>query len=264
MREPLRGAAVLIGMVCVTALLALAESAGAASALTTLLEEVAEQAKLPAPVRADGTIQSDSLEGKKRDRVVLVQRGRKDGEIRKGTIGTETYLELVDSKARVLILSPAETHRLEKGKVSTANLDSRIAFTSATIEDLLAFDPARCHDTHVIDTQPGSMTVRCEPKKGTGSQYVLAVWKLDRERAVPTQVLFYQERLNNLVKLVRFDDQVLVGDRWRPRKILVQDFPLRTRDIVTLTWTQDPKIAPELFDPASLGDPSKVAPPEEP
>jgi hypothetical protein len=34
----------------------------------------------------------------------------------------------------------------------------------------------------------------------------------------------------------------------------MQDYKLRTKDAVSLTWQQDPKFLPELFDPKSLGD----------
>jgi len=50
------------------------------------------------------------------------------------------------------------------------------------------------------------------------------------------QVLLYKDSMTNLVKALRQDDFVQVGSKWRPKRIVMQDFKLRTKDVLSLDW----------------------------
>ncbi len=105
----------------------------------------------------------------------------------------------------------------------------------------------------------GTMTSNLFPKQ---SQYSLVVMTFDREKKVPTKILYYQETLNNLVKMRRDGSHVFVGRRWVPTTITMQNLPLRTESRLELRWTQSPPVPPELFQPAFLARPSSLKWPE--
>ena len=225
--------------------------ADARSPLENVLEDVAEQSNLLVPLRADGKIESDSAAGAKSDRVALLTRNRAGG-------GTETYLAFEKEGLRLLISGGAA--KIAAGsKAKDAEAGTAIGTTAFTVEDLLPFDAKRCMGVHIVDDRPDVMAIRCDPGKDTKTQYSLTVWKIDRAKGVPLQVLYYRDTMSNLVKMMKVDDLVSVGNKWRPQRVVMQDFKLRTKDVVTLSWQQDPKFAPELFDPASLGDASLVS-----
>jgi hypothetical protein len=231
-------------------LLATAVSAAEArSPLDDLLADMAEQSRLLVPLRADGTIESDSAKGKKSDRVALLTRNREGG-------GAETLFAFEKADLRVLVAGPEGAKIATGKKVRDAKLETQIGDTSFTVEDLLPFDPKRCWGVHIVDDRPDVMAIRCDPGKDTKTQYTLTVWKVDRAKGVPVQVLYYRETMSNLVKMLKADDLVSVGNKWRPQRLVMQDFKLHTKDVLTLTWQQDPKFPPELFDPRSLGDTS--------
>ena len=226
--------------------------AAARSPLEDLLEHMAEQSRLLVPLRADGTIESDAGGGKTSDRVAVLTRNRAAG-------GVETLVALEKAGVRVLFGGPAEVKSATGGKVRDASYETKIGETGFTVEDLLAFDAKRCMGVHIVDDRPDVMAIRCDPGKDSKTQYSLTVWKIDRAKGVPIQVLYYRDTMSNLVKMLRLEDHVSVGNKWRPQRLVMQDYKLRTKDAVSLTWQQDPKFPPELFDPKSLGDAALLA-----
>src|SRR5262249_41554377 len=93
----------------------------------------------------------------------------------------------------------------------------------------------------------------------TRSQYIMLVFTFDREKKVAVKTMYYQETLSNLVKMRRDSDYALVGQRWLPTKVTMEQFALRTQSALQLHWTQAPPIPPEMFHPAFLGRPSGVS-----
>jgi hypothetical protein len=88
------------------------------------------------------------------------------------------------------------------------------------------------------------------------SQHSLLVITFDGEKHTPTKTLYYVNTLNNLVEVRREGDEVLVGGRWRPRQTSMEHLQLHTRSILELTWKETGTIAPNLFRPDSLAQPS--------
>src|SRR5205085_11948657 len=136
---------------------------------------------------------------------------------------------------RLLALAPSELYVATAGKPKKSSADAAIGPTSFTAEDFLDFSPARCAAMRTADLGQDSFTVVCEPKKPP-SQYSLMVFKFDREKSALVQVLLYKDSMTNLVKLIRHDDFVRVGTAWCPKRIVVQDYKLRTKDVLTLDW----------------------------
>jgi hypothetical protein len=224
------------------------------SALATMVDDAEEQAQLLTPLRAEITAEIHGNKGKTEDDIVLVVRN--DPERKSGV---QTYVEFEKAGVKVLVLGLDQAWISDGGKVRKAALDAQIAGTNWTVEDLLPFAVTRCGSTRIVDSRPEQMTLACEAERDGPSQYVLTVYKMDREKAVPIQVLYYKDSMNNLVKMQRADGYEQVGAKWRPSRVEMRDFKLRTKDVLELRWEQDPKFPPELFDPKSLSDRSLTA-----
>ena len=220
----------------------LAGSVGAVDNLPALLKAVDEAQRLPAPIRADATVEIDGVEGSKRDHLVIVERG-----VNEPKVARQMVLELQSAKLRLLVLGPADLQLASDGKARPAKPDENVDSTSFTAEDWLPFSPERCAAMRIADLGDAQFTLVCEPKKPP-SQYSLMVYKFDREKAVMVQALLYKDSMTNLVKMVRQDEFVQIGSNWRPKRIVIQDFKLRTKDVVSLDWQAAPAVTGALFD----------------
>ena len=79
------------------------------------------------------------------------------------------------------------------------------------------------------------------------------VYKFDRGKSVMLQVLLYKESMTNLVKMVRNDDFTQVESKWWPKRIIMQDFKIRTKDVISLEWQPASTVPEGIFDPKSFG-----------
>jgi hypothetical protein len=233
----------------------LLHGAARADSLTTLLQGVADGARLKTPLRADGSAEIDGLQGKSQDRLVMIERSAADP-----TAPRQVFVQLEKANVRLLALAPSELYVATSGKPKKAAADSAIGPTSFTAEDFLGFSPARCAAMRTADLGQDSFTVVCEPKKPP-SQYSLMVFKFDREKSALVQVLLYKDSMTNLVKLIRRDDFVRVGTAWCPKRIVVQDFKLRTKDVLTLDWKEDAAAPAQAFDAKAFAEPALLGGP---
>jgi hypothetical protein len=213
-----------------------------ADSLATLLQAIAETERLATPLRAEGTLDSDGLEGRKQDRVVIVERAGADP-----TAPRQVYVELFGAKLRVLALGPAALYVANDGKAGGAKSDQPLARTTFTTEDWLPFSRERCAAMRIADLSAEQFTLVCEPRKPP-SQYSLMVYKFDREKRAMRQALLYKDTMTNLVKMLRHDEFVLVAGQWRPQRIVLQDFKLRTKDELSLDWKPATPVPATLFD----------------
>jgi len=222
----------------------LSAPAHALDSLETLLQRIADAQKVPTPLRADGTAAIDGLKGKKEERVVILERG---GDAKSGG---QVYVE-VGSKVRLLVRGPEDLHLAEGGKAKKAAPDAALGDMTFSAEDFLPFSPARCAAMRIADLHENQVTIVCEPKRPP-SQYSLMVYKFDRDKAVLLQALLYKGTMTNLVKMMRHDDLALVGSAWRPKRVVMQDFKVRTKDELTLDWKAAPSAPAEAFDAKSF------------
>lgn len=230
---------------CVT-IVAVLGGGARADTMSELLRKVAEAARPSTPLRADATADIDGIEGKKQDRVVVVERGSADA-----SLPAQALVAFENAKLRLLALRPADLYLATDTKTKQAAAETKIGSTSFTAEDFLPFAPDRCAAMRVADITGEQFTLVCEPKKPP-SQYSLMVYKFDRERFSPLQVLLYKDGATNLVKMLRNDDFVQIGSSWRPKRVVMQDFKLRTKDVLTLEWRADAKAPAEAFDPKTF------------
>ena len=228
--------------------------APAAETVAGLVASVSAANHLGAPLRADVSADIDGVAGKKQDQLVLVERG---GE---ADAPLQLYVELDGGKTRLLVLGTAEFHLATGGKATKIAADAEIGGTSFTAEDFLTFSPARCAAMRLADLAAATFTLVCEPKKPP-SQYSLMVYRFDREKSVPLQVLLYKDGMTNLVKMVRNDDFVEVASKWRPTRVVMQDYKLRTRDELRLRWQGAGEVPAGAFDTKSFAATTLPKPP---
>lgn len=215
--------------------------------MSDMVKRAETDIRLSTPLRAEITAEIDGVEGKKQDRFVMMQRPAPDGQA-----AIQIRLELEKAGQRFLVLSSSESYVAAGGSVKKAAPDSPIDGTSWTVEDLLPFAAERCAGMRIADQRPDQVTFTCEPKREAGSQYSLVVYKYDLEKSVPVQVLYYKETLSNLVKMRRDEEFVQVAGKWRPTRVLMQDFKLRARDELAIKWSVAAGLDGAQFDPKTL------------
>ena len=79
------------------------------------------------------------------------------------------------------------------------------------------------------------------------SAYVYRAFSIDKERKVILKAQFYAESLSNLVKLRVDDEHILVGKKWQPGKIEIQNFAENSTTTLRLRWQQAATAPPELL-----------------
>jgi len=221
-------------------------SASAADTLSTLLTGVSEAERLATPLRADATAEIDNVKGQTQDHVVMIERSA-DGK----TPERQVYVQFEKAKVKLLVLSASEIHLAADGKGKKAAADAAVDSTSWTAEDFLPFSPSRCAAMRIADLNTEKITLVCEPNHKL-SQYSLMVYKFDRQKSAIEQVLLYKDSMTNLVKMLRNDDFEQIGSKWRPKRVVMQDFKLRTKDTFEIRWREVPSVPPEVFDPKSF------------
>ncbi len=238
----------VIGATAIATLVACRAAAQDTGRLPTLLRAVEEETRVTSPLRADGELTVASPEETHRFPAILLYRP--------GNAGTDLYIELGNDGGKALILNDgAQAFRLAKGATQAQPFPADAALVDSEFarEDLQPLRTANFADTRISDEGAGRMTVSIAPK---ASPYCLLVVTIDTERKIPLKIMYYQQTPNNLVKMQRNSDQMLVGRKWLPTTVTMEDFKMRTMSTLTLRWSQDPSFPPELFDPTLLARPS--------
>jgi hypothetical protein len=207
--------------------------------LSDFLRGAEEAAEVKLPLRAEGQFEVVSPETTRRDEIALVERPP-----------TDTFIALHREGVRALLLGNSAFRVVGRtAKVESFPLDASLDDSDFTREDLEPFRVLRYKQALISDDSATMLMVTFSPTK---SQYCLVVIAFDRQRKVPVKIQYYRDTVNNLVKMQRLSDYVLVGDKWKPTTISMETFSMRTHTTMTLRWTPQPNVSAELFDPASL------------
>jgi hypothetical protein len=161
------------------------------------------------------------------------------------------YFQLQEPALEALVLGAERKVMQRTGRtVETVSIGSPIDALGVSYEDLSRFVVSDFKLWQITDDTQQQALVGGHPT--VDSAYVYRAYVIEKERTLPLRVQFYAEKLNNLVKLRVDDEHVLVGNKWFPGSIEIQDYTRDTTARLRLRWTQAATIAPELLAPASF------------
>jgi hypothetical protein len=237
----------ITALALLTLLLAFPHTGNAAPVdLNTFLPEMEEAAKPTVTLRADGTLTTTNPDGTTTDQILIIH--REDNSLRIELKQGTRALLLTGGTAAFIAVKDAK-------EASPFAADAPLAGSEFTREDLQPFAAGRYKTPRIVDQTSQIVHVAMFPQQ---SQYSMLVVTFDREKQVVVKTMYYKDTLNNLVKMRRDSDHVLVGRRWLPTRITMENFALKNISTVELRWSQAPDVAPELFQSAFLGRPSNL------
>lgn len=214
--------------------------------LNTFLPEMEEAAKPTVTLRADGVLTTTNPDGTKRDQILMIHRE-----------GNDLFIELKQGSKALLLKGGGEAYTAMAGAKEAMSFapEAALAGSEFTREDLQPFAVSRYKTPRIVDQTGATIQIALFPQQ---SQYSMVVITFDREKKVPVKAMYYKDTLNNLVKMRRDYDHVLVGRRWLPTRITMEHFALHNTSTLELQWSQAPDVAPELFQSAFLPRPSNL------
>ena len=216
-----------IGAMVSAAVLALVlhdASVAAGSDLSAFLERAEQMSLFPKPVRADIKITRDE---KPVDAAVLIFDPTANRE----------FFALKSSGWRALMpIGWGEGKAVTSAGKSpvTHSSDEPLGTTGLRGMEFFPFWKTDYTTAFVSDSNRTEKTVTLYAK--TGLPYVLFVITFDKEKLVPLAIKYYRDNMNNLVRLRRDSDFVMVGSRPRPRHIELRDFTENTNVVYEFTW----------------------------
>jgi hypothetical protein len=195
-----------------------------ASDLSAFLERAEQMALFPRPVRTDIKVTRD---GKTVDTAVLVV----DPD------ANRQFFALKSSGWRALLpLGWGEGKAVTAaGKAPVAvRTDDPLPDTNLRPMEFFPFWKTDYHTAFVSDSNRLEKTVTLYGREGV--PYVLFVLTFDKEKLVPVVIKYYKDSMNNLVRLRRDSDFIMVGARPRPSRIEIRDFTENSTTVFDVTW----------------------------
>jgi hypothetical protein len=211
---------------CAALTVALAAHAPAARAsdLSAFLERAEQLALFPGPVRADIKVTRD---GKPVDAAVLVV----------DPAAKRQFFALKSSGWRALLPMAWDQGKAVKSAGSAPvalGPDDPLPATNLRAMEFFPFWKTDYNTAFVSDTNRMEKTVTLYGRPNV--PYVLFVLTFDKEKLVPVSIKYYKDNMNNLVRLRRDTDFVMVGSRPRPTRIEIRDFTENSTTSYELTW----------------------------
>jgi len=224
---------VLLCMLCTAATAEVAN-------LEQFLRDCEAAAHVVVPLRGDGTLEVAGPNGTTRRPAVVIVRPPHD-----------LYVELRDPTLKAVLPNQGAAYQVTAGsaKATAFAPEAMLADSDFARVDLDPFQLSRYKGWRISDESGNEVTVMLFP---AGPPYALEVITFDREKLLPVKTLYYRDTLNNLVKIRRDGNFVLLGRKWMPAAVTMETFTLHTHSTLTLQWAQSPDFPPELFDPQFL------------
>jgi len=142
------------------------------------------------------------------------------------------------------------------GSIKTTAIGEPIADLGISFEDLSRFIVDDFKLWQIADDTGDAVLAGGHPQ--VESSYVYRAYTFDKARTIPLKVQFYQKTLNNLVKLRTDSDHALVGKKWFPQTIEIQNFPENSKAKLSIKWAQAATVPPELLAPESFASAAPV------
>jgi len=193
-------------------------------------------------LRADIAIEVESPQGKHSTSAIAIFAPGKDAR---------WYWQQREPDLRALVVGTDRKVIEQQGKsTGTVPIGAPIDNLGIAYEDLSRFIVDDFKMQQITDEAADHILVSMHP--AVESAYVYRAYTLDKEKTVPTKVQFYAKTLNNLVKLRQDSDHILIGKKWMPTKIDLQNYPDNTTTHLTIKWTPNATAAPELLVASSF------------
>jgi hypothetical protein len=167
------------------------------------------------------------------------------------------YLQLKEPALAALVRG-AERKVMQRadGSIKTTAIGEPIADLGISYEDLSRFVVDDFKLWQIADDTTDTVLAGGHPQ--VESAYVYRAYTFDKARSLPLKVQFYMKTLNNLVKLRTDSDHVLVGKKWFPQTIEIQNFPENSKVKLSIKWSQAATVPPEVLAPESFPGASPV------
>jgi hypothetical protein len=193
-------------------------------------------------LRADVAVEVETPQGtRKTDAIALFAPGK----------DARWYLQLREPALRALVLGADRKVMERTGSITqTLPIGAPIDALGISYEDLSRFIVEDFKTWQITDENPSTILVGMHPNVESG--YVYRAYTFDKEMTVPVKVQYYAKSLNNMVKLRLDGDHVLVGKKWLPTTISIQNYPEGSTTRLRVRWSQNASAPPELFVPTSF------------
>lgn len=226
-----------------TAVAILATAATYATAKTDLdafLERTERMSEYPAPARADITILTG--DGKTEEAVLIVDpaSGRQFFAVKSTGYRALSPMDWTGGKAVAKAGAAAVAHGADE---EFAELDIRPM-------EFFGFWAGRYQTAFISDDNRLEKTVTVYARKEV--PYILFVVTFGKEKLVPLITKFYKDEMNNLVRIRKDSEHVMVGSRPRPQKIVITDYTDNRETTLSLRWKALDSAPAELFGEASF------------
>ncbi len=193
-------------------------------------------------LRADVAIDVESPQGKRTTTAIALFAPGKDAR---------WYWQQRDPALRALVVG-ADRKVIEQQGSTTATVPIGAPLDTLGIayEDLSRFILDDFKTWQITDEAADHILVGMHSAVDSG--YVYRAYYIDKEKTVPLRTQLYAKTLNNLVK-VRLDaDHILIGNKWMPTTIDIQNYPDNTTAHLKIKWTPNTTAPPELLVASSF------------
>ena len=226
-----------LGMIAAVLLAATSAAATGGDALRLLLLGAQDMNTPQTMLRADIVIALETHKGPRTTQAIAFFAPGKDAR---------WYLQLKEPAVRALVLgADRKVMQRTDGTIKTAAIGEPIADLGIAYEDLSRFIVDDFKLWQIADENSDVVLAGGHP--AVESAYVYRAYTLDKTRTLALKVKFYAKTLNNLVKLRSDGDHVLIGKKWFPGTIEIENFPETSKATLTIHWSQAPNAPPELL-----------------
>ncbi len=218
--------------------LACGPAAASVSDLAAFLERAERMAEFPGAVRADITIKRD---GEVVDTAVLIIDPKSKREflaLRKA--GWRALVPLAWGRGKAIAKQGAPARIL--------GVDDPLPGSDLRPMEFFPFWRTDYSTAFISDSNRLEKTITLYAPANT--PYVLFVITFDKEKLVPLVTKYYRENMNNLVRLRRDSNFVMVGSRPRPQRIDITNFADHTETELELRWSVLDQVPSGLMDEA--------------
>jgi hypothetical protein len=234
------GRSMFVTTVTAAFLAAAATCAVARTDLDAFLERTERMSEYPMPARADITILTG--DGKTEEAILIVDpaSGKQFFAVKSTGYRALSPMDWTGGKAVAKAGAAAVAHGADE---PFAELDLRPM-------EFFGYWAGDYQTAFISDDNRLEKTVTVYAKEEV--PYILFVITFGKEKLVPLIAKFYKDQMNNLVRIRKDSDHVMVGSRPRPQKIVITDYTDNDETTLSLAWKSLDSAPVELFRDASF------------